>query len=31
VADGRHDLLLETDPAYRNVVARAMDEEEVSP
>jgi ABC-type multidrug transport system fused ATPase/permease subunit len=26
-ADGRHDTLLETDPAYRAVVARALDEE----
>lgn len=29
-ADGRHETLLETDPAYRAVVARALDEEEVS-
>ena len=28
-ADGRHDRLLESDPAYRAVVARALDEEVV--
>jgi ABC-type multidrug transport system fused ATPase/permease subunit len=26
-ADGHHDMLLATDPAYRAVVARALDEE----
>ena len=30
VADGRHDDLLADDPAYRAVVARAIDEEVLS-